>query len=213
MSDEMENERGAGRREFEGSGERSGGVDLGGEDKQRLSLKKKTLDLKWQEEERRSVRFRREAFSEEKRGSPARYLLSWWCVVSLLVISAGDKFCARDLLLILSRFLLVVQLRLREKRRLEKAGSSFPLKKTINVLPKIQLSDESDIIVGDCEVGSTRKACKNCTCGRAKAEEKVEKLTLTAEQITNPQSACGNFVVGLGDKVSPTDIEEGMPVG
>ncbi|KAF3327653.1 Anamorsin [Carex littledalei] len=142
-----------------------------------------------------------------------RYLLSWWCVVSLLVISAGDKFCARDLLLILSRFLLVVQLRLREKRRLEKAGSSFPLKKTINVLPKIQLSDESDIIVGDCEVGSTRKACKNCTCGRAKAEEKVEKLTLTAEQITNPQSACGNFVVGLGDKVSPTDIEEGMPVG
>ncbi|KAJ3689226.1 hypothetical protein LUZ61_018390 [Rhynchospora tenuis] len=94
-------------------------------------------------------------------------------------------------------------------------GSSFPLKKAVKVLPKIQLSDESDLIdedsllseedlkkpeipvVGDCEVGSTRKACKNCTCGRAEAEQKVEKLELTAEQITNPQSACGNC--GLGD--------------
>ncbi|KAJ4730957.1 hypothetical protein LUZ62_018691 [Rhynchospora pubera] len=94
-------------------------------------------------------------------------------------------------------------------------GSSFPLKKTAKVLPKIQLSDESDLIdedsllseedlkkpelplVGDCEVGSTRKACKNCTCGRAEAEQKVEKLQLTAEQISNPQSACGNC--GLGD--------------
>lgn len=45
--------------------------------------------------------------------------------------------------------------------------------------------------VGDCEVGSTRKACKNCTCGRAEAEEKV-KLGLTMDQLNNPQSACGN---------------------
>nr|CAD1840824.1 unnamed protein product [Ananas comosus var. bracteatus] len=52
-------------------------------------------------------------------------------------------------------------------------------------------------IVGDCEVGSTRKACKNCTCGRAEEEQKVQKLGLTAEQIDNPQSACGNC--GLGD--------------
>lgn len=51
------------------------------------------------------------------------------------------------------------------------------------------------VTVGDCEVGSTRKACKNCTCGRAEAEEKVEKLSLTAEQITNPQSACGNVSI------------------
>ncbi|KAJ7550507.1 hypothetical protein O6H91_06G106300 [Diphasiastrum complanatum] len=47
----------------------------------------------------------------------------------------------------------------------------------------------------DCEVGkSGRKACKNCTCGRAELEEKG---SLTAEQLQNPQSACGNC--GLGD--------------
>ncbi|KAJ7954516.1 Anamorsin-like [Quillaja saponaria] len=81
--------------------------------------------------------------------------------------------------------------------------------------PKIQIDDDSDLIdedsllteedlkkpqlppVGDCEVGSTRKACKNCTCGRAEEEEKSVKLGLTAEQIDNPQSACGSC--GLGD--------------
>ncbi|XP_010940333.1 anamorsin homolog [Elaeis guineensis] len=94
-------------------------------------------------------------------------------------------------------------------------GSSFPIKKAVKTVPKIQTDDESDLIdedsllteedlkkpqlppVGDCEVGSARKACKNCTCGRAEAEEKVQKLGLTAEQINNPQSACGNC--GLGD--------------
>jgi hypothetical protein len=49
--------------------------------------------------------------------------------------------------------------------------------------------------VGDCEVGATKKACKNCTCGRAEAEQKVEKLELTAEQINNPQSACGSVSI------------------
>ncbi|KAK8458093.1 hypothetical protein SEVIR_3G304350v4 [Setaria viridis] len=52
-------------------------------------------------------------------------------------------------------------------------------------------------LVGDCEVGATRKACKNCTCGRAEDEAKVQKLELTAEQVNNPQSACGSC--GLGD--------------
>jgi len=45
--------------------------------------------------------------------------------------------------------------------------------------------------VGDCEVGKTKKACKNCSCGRAEAETKVQ-LGPTAEQLDNPQSACGS---------------------
>lgn len=92
-------------------------------------------------------------------------------------------------------------------------GSSFSIKK--KSLPKVQVVEEFDLIdedsllteedlrkpelppVGDCEVGSTRKACKNCTCGRAEAEEKVLKLGPTMEQLNNPQSACGSC--GLGD--------------
>lgn len=94
-----------------------------------------------------------------------------------------------------------------------KVGSVFAIKKA-KTLPEVMLDDESDLIdedsllteedlkkpqlpaVTDCEVGRTRKACKNCTCGRAEEEEKV-MLGLTAEQITNPQSACGSC--GLGD--------------
>ncbi|PKA50351.1 Anamorsin like [Apostasia shenzhenica] len=93
-------------------------------------------------------------------------------------------------------------------------GSSFALKKERKAIPKLQIDDELDLIDEDsllteedlkkpvlpadqdCGVGSSRKACKNCTCGRAEAEEKVQ-LGLTAEQIYNPQSACGNC--GLGD--------------
>ncbi|XVE77814.1 hypothetical protein DITRI_Ditri13aG0092700 [Diplodiscus trichospermus] len=96
-----------------------------------------------------------------------------------------------------------------------KVGSSFAIKKTMKGPLKIQMDDDSDLIdedsllteedlkkpelppVGDCEVGSTRKACKNCTCGRAEQEEKVQKLELTMDQLNNPQSACGNC--GLGD--------------
>lgn len=46
----------------------------------------------------------------------------------------------------------------------------------------------------DCEVGAggARKACKDCTCGRAEAEAKGEKVTLTQEMLDNPQSSCGN---------------------
>ncbi|KAI4356990.1 hypothetical protein L6164_000968 [Bauhinia variegata] len=95
-----------------------------------------------------------------------------------------------------------------------KIGSSFAIKKVVKGSPKVQIDDESDLIdedsllteedlkkpqlpSDDCEIGSTRKACKNCTCGRAEEEEKVLKLGLTTEQINNPQSACGNC--GLGD--------------
>ncbi|KAL6547697.1 hypothetical protein OROHE_009402 [Orobanche hederae] len=96
-----------------------------------------------------------------------------------------------------------------------KIGSSFSLKSIPQVLPKVQIDDDMDLIdedsllteedlkkpqlppVGDCEVGSTRKACKNCSCGRAEADKKVEKLGLTMDQLDNPQSACGSC--GLGD--------------
>ncbi|XP_071703053.1 anamorsin homolog [Rutidosis leptorrhynchoides] len=96
-----------------------------------------------------------------------------------------------------------------------KIGSSFSLKKPVKSLPKVQIDDDMDLIdedsllseedlkkpqlppVGDCEVGSTRKACKNCSCGRAEEEEKVQKLGVTMDQLENPKSACGSC--GLGD--------------
>lgn len=50
----------------------------------------------------------------------------------------------------------------------------------------------------DCEVGqSGRKACKNCSCGRAEAEAAGVTAALTQDMLDNPQSACGNC--GLGD--------------
>jgi SAM-dependent methyltransferase len=96
-----------------------------------------------------------------------------------------------------------------------KVGSSFSLKRPVKNVFKIQMDEDNDLIdedsllteedlkkpqlppVGDCEVGTAKKACKNCSCGRAEAEEKVEKLGLTMDQIENPQSACGSC--GLGD--------------
>ncbi|XP_023772182.1 anamorsin homolog isoform X2 [Lactuca sativa] len=104
---------------------------------------------------------------------------------------------------------------IKAKKPTWKIGSSFSLKKPVKSLPKVQIVDDMDLIdedsllseedlkkpqlppVGDCEVGSTRKACKNCSCGRAEEEEKVQKLGVTMEQLENPKSACGSC--GLGD--------------
>nr|XP_051213567.1 anamorsin homolog isoform X2 [Lolium perenne] len=105
---------------------------------------------------------------------------------------------------------------IRAKKPTWSMGSSFPLKKAIKALPKTKIDDDElidehsllteddlkkpQLPVGDCEVGATkkaRKACKNCSCGRAEAKQKVEKLGLTADQIDNPVSACGSC--GLGD--------------
>ncbi|KAI8468419.1 MAG: cytokine-induced anti-apoptosis inhibitor 1, Fe-S biogenesis-domain-containing protein [Monoraphidium minutum] len=50
----------------------------------------------------------------------------------------------------------------------------------------------------DCEVGAAgRKACKDCTCGRAEAEAAGVKVTLTDEMIQNPGvGSCGNCSLG-----------------
>ncbi|WP_029374356.1 hypothetical protein [Psychrobacter sp. TB2] len=99
-------------------------------------------------------------------------------------------------------------------------GSSFSLKPKKSALPRVELSNESEsewesdlidedsllteedmakpaVVASDCGAEKTRKACKNCSCGRAEEEEKAVKLGLTAEQIANPKSACGSC--GLGD--------------
>ncbi|XP_043698288.1 anamorsin homolog [Telopea speciosissima] len=109
----------------------------------------------------------------------------------------------------------IQSLTIKAKKPSWKVGSSFSINKKAQSLPKVQINgdmyliDEDSLLteedlkkpqlppVGDCEVGSTRKACKNCTCGRVEVEQKVQKLGLTAEQLNNPQSACGNC--GLGD--------------
>ena len=46
------------------------------------------------------------------------------------------------------------------------------------------------LAAADCGVATTKKACKNCTCGRADGQ--IEKLDLTPEMLENPQSGCGS---------------------
>ncbi|GBF96862.1 anamorsin [Raphidocelis subcapitata] len=49
----------------------------------------------------------------------------------------------------------------------------------------------------DCEVGAARKACKNCSCGRAEAEAAGVKVQLTDEMLQNPGvGSCGNCSLG-----------------
>ncbi|XP_039005707.1 anamorsin homolog [Hibiscus syriacus] len=132
-----------------------------------------------------------------------------------MVLSAVERKLLLTGFLDVEHFQLAQAVGIKAKKPSWKIGSSFAIKKTVKNPLKIQMDDDSDLIdedsllteedlkkpqlptVGDCEVGSTRKACKNCTCGRAEQEEKVQKLDLTADQLNNPQSACGNC--GLGD--------------
>ena len=55
------------------------------------------------------------------------------------------------------------------------------------------------VLADDCEVGATKKACKNCTCGRAEQEGAQDKPRVTLAMLENPavNSACGSC--GLGD--------------
>jgi len=46
----------------------------------------------------------------------------------------------------------------------------------------------------DCDVGVGKKACKNCTCGRAEAEAAEEATTAASEETF--VSACGNCALG-----------------
>eukprot|EP00029_Vermamoeba_vermiformis_P002723 TRINITY_DN13098_c0_g1_i1.p1 TRINITY_DN13098_c0_g1~~TRINITY_DN13098_c0_g1_i1.p1 ORF type:complete len:271 (-),score=65.18 TRINITY_DN13098_c0_g1_i1:85-873(-) len=69
------------------------------------------------------------------------------------------------------------------------------------LLDEDKLLDESDLVrpvkSDDCELTEgTRKACKNCSCGRAESSEPSTKLTL--EMIESPavNSSCGNCALG-----------------
>ncbi|MED6158670.1 hypothetical protein PIB30_034915 [Stylosanthes scabra] len=98
-----------------------------------------------------------------------------------------------------------------------KVGSSFALKKVVKSSPKVQLDVDSDLIdedsllteedlkkpqlpPSDCEIGSTRKACKNCTCGRAEEEEKACGLGDAFRCSTCPYKGLPPFK--LGEKVT-----------
>lgn len=76
-----------------------------------------------------------------------------------------------------------------------------------DLIDEDSLLDESDRTIkpkttaDDCEVGKTgKKACKNCTCGRADTEagEEAPKPRLTKEMLENPGvgSSCGSCSLG-----------------
>lgn len=94
-------------------------------------------------------------------------------------------------------------------------GSKVPLKKPVSSAKVTLVSttdedliDEDELLTeedrirpvlekpSDCEVGAGKKACKNCTCGRAEAEQAGESVKLTPEMLENPTSSCGNCALG-----------------
>nr|GEV92673.1 anamorsin homolog isoform X1 [Tanacetum cinerariifolium] len=84
------------------------------------------------------------------------------------------------LLLVTNITIVVAPLLLEKVKQIEQKGSS-----SCN-------AGFGDNIVGDCEIGSTRKSCKKCSCGRVEAEEIVKKLGVTTDQLENPHVAsCG----------------------
>ncbi|KAF9687035.1 hypothetical protein SADUNF_Sadunf02G0051900 [Salix dunnii] len=68
-------------------------------------------------------------------------------------------------------------------------GSSFAIKKSIKSSVKVQIDDDSDLIVEDSLL--TEEDLKK---PQPPPEEKV-KLGLTTDQLNNPQSACGNVLI------------------
>lgn len=94
--------------------------------------------------------------------------------------------------------------------------STFAVDDEFDLIDEDSLLTEDDLKrpelpkVDDCEVGkSGKKACKNCTCGRSEMESSG-KLSLTAEELSNNQSACGSC--GLGDAFRcSTCPYKGMP--
>eukprot|EP01121_Diplochlamys_sp_Union-15-3_P021031 TRINITY_DN8399_c0_g1_i1.p1 TRINITY_DN8399_c0_g1~~TRINITY_DN8399_c0_g1_i1.p1 ORF type:complete len:265 (-),score=55.88 TRINITY_DN8399_c0_g1_i1:30-824(-) len=79
---------------------------------------------------------------------------------------------------------------------------SFSNNEDYDVIEDEALLTEQDLLkpkkVDDCEIGTTKKACKNCSCGRAENESDT-KPKLTLEMLENPGvgSSCGSC--GLGD--------------
>jgi hypothetical protein len=97
-------------------------------------------------------------------------------------------------------------LKLRQPAQAVNGGAEKPqAKKAWNLEGDDELVDDDELLTEedlqrpapaeDCGVASTKKACKNCTCGRA--EGIIEKVDLTPEMLENPQSGCGSC--GLGD--------------
>jgi SAM-dependent methyltransferase len=82
-----------------------------------------------------------------------------------------------------------------------KSAWSVDAHENSELLDEDKLLDESDLVRptkgDDCELtDGARKACKNCTCGRAEGESSNNKLTL--EMIESPavNSSCGNCALG-----------------
>lgn len=92
----------------------------------------------------------------------------------------------------------------------KKAAPADPWAAPANGDSSVALVDESSLLseadlakpvnTDDCEVGSTKKACKNCSCGRADAEKEGDapKAKLTIDMIENPavNSSCGSCALG-----------------